>query len=96
VYRFTPSEDLYLQIDLIGSDFDTRLGIVSLCPSGSALCLTNDDYSGLQSGFGCRLYDGGVTYSAIVTGYDTDAGQFQLNIDQCSGTGEDTDDSDSY
>ncbi len=83
IYAFTPPEDLDLQIDLLGSSFDTYLIIMDGCPSSATECIYNDDYAGTaQSGFDAMTFSGGVTYYIIVEAYgSTTCGNFALNID---------------
>jgi hypothetical protein len=83
VYRFTPPEDMCIQIDLIGSDFDTKMAIVSPCPDGSNTCMYSDDYNEENAGFACTEFHGGTTYSIIVTG-DNEIGAYSLNLDECT------------
>jgi hypothetical protein len=83
VYRFTPPEDMSIQIDLIGSDFDTKMAIVAPCPVGSSFCMYSDDYDGDDAGFDCTEFQGGTTYSIIVTG-NIELGYFSLNLDECT------------
>jgi hypothetical protein len=83
VYEFTvPAGGLYMQVDLEYCDFDTQLAIVEGCPDGDSFCLHNDDYQGYQSGFDCRQYTEG-TYSAIVTGYKLEKGNYMLEFVEC-------------
>jgi MYXO-CTERM domain-containing protein len=82
VYSFTLATDRYLQIDLIGSSYDTKLAVVAGCPDGGSFCAYNDDYTGLASGFDCRLYPAG-TYSVIVSGFGGATGAFALNVSEC-------------
>jgi cysteine-rich repeat protein len=84
VYRFTPPVGLPLQIDMVGSVYDTKLAIVSGCPAGDAFCVYNDDYVGLAAGFGCQLFLPGVTYSAIVSGWGGSTGSYALNLRTCT------------
>ena len=88
VYQFTLSEGMALQIDTEGSAYDTKLAIVSPCATGAELCLFNDDFDlegeDLFSHLPCTTFEGGTTYSLIVTGYGGRTGDYQLNIDQCA------------
>ncbi len=82
VYEFSLGQATYLQIDLEGSSYDTKLAVVSACPAGNAFCLYNDDFSGLASGFVCSQYAAG-TYSTIVSGYNGGFGAYSLNLTEC-------------
>lgn len=83
VYQFTPPVTMGLQIDLIGSAYDTKLVITDGCPGSVSTCLYNDDYSGVQSGFDCTYFTGGVTYYLFIEGYNVGCGAYVLNIDVC-------------
>ncbi len=83
VYQFTPLNNLGLSINLTGSMYDTKMAIVSPCPDGADFCIYNDDYVDLTSGFVCREFESGTTYSIIVSGYDGDTGEYSLNITEC-------------
>jgi hypothetical protein len=49
-YTFTPATDLFVEVNTIGSDYDTTLGVYA-GPAGSlSLIACNDDFYGLQSG----------------------------------------------
>lgn len=81
VFSFTPPTDLGLQIDLIGSAFDTKLVITDGCPTAVGTCMYNDDYSGTQSGFDSTIFTGGTTYYIFIEGYSLACGSFTLNVD---------------
>jgi cysteine-rich repeat protein len=103
VYQFTPSSNVSLQIDTIGSFFDTLLGIVDPCIDGSTSCNYNNNYSGTQSGFNCAIYSAGITYSIILSGNGPSiTGEYSLNLTECAycgngliESGEECDDSNS-
>lgn len=84
VYHFTPTTDIQLQIDLEGSSYDTKLAIVSPCPTGADFCMYNDDYADtLSSGFDCTLFSAGVTYYIVVYGFGDATGDYVLNLTEC-------------
>ena len=84
VYQFTPPETLGLQIDLLGSGYDTKIVITDGCPDSDATCLYNDDYaSTYQSGFDCTTFTGGITYYIFIEGFSSGCGEYELNIDEC-------------
>jgi hypothetical protein len=65
-YTFSPEVNARVQIDLIGSDYDTTLGVYRYTASGDRHVVTcNDDRFGLDSGvrFRARV---GTTYYVIV------------------------------
>ena len=89
VVSFTPTEDLYLQVDLAGSSYDTKLALVSPCPSGVVACIYSDDYLGMAAGFSCSSFEAGVTYSLVISGYAGATGAYVLNVRQCTLCGND-------
>ncbi len=83
VYQFTPPENIGLQIDLVGSDYDTFLVITDNCPGGT-WCIYNDDWNvSPQSGFSCQEFTGGVTYYLFIEGFNGAYGLFALNVREC-------------
>jgi hypothetical protein len=61
-YRFTPSEDLWAELETVGSDYDTELALATGTPQSLALEQCNDDSDyGLQSQIVAQLREG-VTY----------------------------------
>jgi hypothetical protein len=65
-YSFSPEENVRLQIDLIGSDYDTTLGVYRYTAGGDRREVTcNDDRFGLDSGVRFRAR-AGTTYYVIV------------------------------
>ena len=84
VYQFSLAVPTSLQIDLAGSDYDTKLGVVAGCPDGAEFCLYNDDYTGLASGFDCTPFPAG-SYSAIVSGFSGSSGAYVLDLTECGG-----------
>jgi hypothetical protein len=65
-YSFSPEENARVQIDLIGSDYDTTLGVYRYTASGNRDVVTcNDDRFGLDSGVRFRAR-AGTTYYVIV------------------------------
>ena len=83
VYVITPDTDLVLDIDLCGSDYDTKLLVYD---QNLDLVACNDDYYG---GPPCGAFvskiefmpvGGGQAYYIIVDGYGSSAGVYQLAI----------------
>jgi hypothetical protein len=48
-YMFTPTADLSVEVNTIGSDYDTTLGVYTGSPDSLSLIGCNDDFYGLQS-----------------------------------------------
>jgi MYXO-CTERM domain-containing protein len=85
VYQFSLAVPTSLQIDLAGSAYDTKLALVAGCPDGAEFCLYNDDYAGeLASGFDCIEFPAG-SYSAIVSGFGGNSGDYVLDLTECGG-----------
>jgi hypothetical protein len=85
-YRFTPTEDARIQIDLIGSDYDTTLGVYRRDAAGAVVPLQcNDDRFGLDSGVRLRVRPG-TTYYVIVGqccgNGRTGGGHLELNVSE--------------
>jgi hypothetical protein len=61
-YRFTPSSDVRIQVDLLGSDYDTTLGVYARDDAGRVHVVTcNDDRLGWDAGVRMRA-EAGTTY----------------------------------
>jgi hypothetical protein len=86
-YRFTPTEDARVQIDLIGSDYDTTLGVYRRDAEGAVVPLKcNDDRFGLDSGVRFRARPS-TTYYVIVgvccgNGRTGGGGRLELNVSE--------------
>jgi hypothetical protein len=48
-YTFTPTADISIEVNTIGSDYDTTLGVYAGSPGSLSLIGCNDDHYGLQS-----------------------------------------------
>jgi hypothetical protein len=48
-YTFTPTADISIEVNTIGSDYDTTLGVYAGSPGALSLIGCNDDFYGLQS-----------------------------------------------
>jgi hypothetical protein len=65
-YRFTPTEDVRVQADLIGTEYDPTLGVYTRDVDGQVQAIgCNDDRFGLASGLRFRA-SAGTTYYFIV------------------------------
>ncbi|MGH2672377.1 MAG: hypothetical protein ACRDHC_05320 [Actinomycetota bacterium] len=65
-YRFTPSEDVRIQVDLLGSDYDTTLGVYTRDGEGQVEPLTcNDDRLGVAAGVRLRAVSGTTYYFMV-------------------------------
>ncbi len=86
-YEFiVPAGGLMLQVDTNNSVgmSDSRLLVVAPCADGSTFCEYDDDGGpGFLSQIDCMLYSEG-TYYAIVGGFGTSVGEFQLDITECA------------
>jgi hypothetical protein len=86
-YRFAPTEDARVQIDLVGSDYDTTLGVYRRDAEGAVVPLKcNDDRFGLDSGVRFRARPG-MTYFVIVgvccgNGRAGGGGRLELNVSE--------------
>jgi hypothetical protein len=86
-YRFAPTEDARVQIDLIGSDYDTTLGVYRRDAAGAVVAMKcNDDRFGLDSGVRFRARPG-TTYFVIVgvccgNGRTGGGGRLELNVSE--------------
>jgi hypothetical protein len=82
-YQFTPSEDMAIAADTIGSDYDTTLSVYTGERSSLSEVACDDDAMGLQSRV---VFDAtaGVTYFFMVGSYphsDPPAGTLVFNVD---------------
>jgi hypothetical protein len=81
-YSFTPATTLRIQVDTIGSAYDTVLSVHSDCPgtiANTRIC--NDDLASGDLDSRVQLNVGaGRTYYIRVSGYGGGRGLFQLNI----------------
>ena len=82
VVRWTAPDAGTYRIDLVGSDYDTMLGIADECGAGEIEC--NDDCFELQSGLAVAV-DDGQTITIIIGGYAGQVGEFVLNIEEDAG-----------
>jgi hypothetical protein len=65
-YRFTPSEDVRIQVDLLGSDYDTTLGVYMRDAEGHVEPIAcNDDRLGYAAGVRLRA-EAATTYYFMV------------------------------
>jgi hypothetical protein len=78
VYQLTPPADMRLDIDLLGSTYDTKVFVYD---EDMNLVACNDDY---YPDYVSRLValevQGGVTYNVIIDGYAGDSGEYVLSI----------------
>ncbi len=78
VYRVTPEYDSWVDIDLWGSEYDTKVYVYG---AGMELIACNDDYYADYTSFieGVQLYRG-VKYYIVIDGYGGDHGQYHLYV----------------
>jgi hypothetical protein len=78
VYTFTPDTDLSIDIDLLGSTYDTKVYVYD---QNLALVACNDDfYPDYVSKLENVAVMGGVQYYVIVDGYGGASGNYVINI----------------
>lgn len=78
VYSITPDADTVVNIDLLGSDYDTKLYVYD---ANGGLVACNDDYHpGFVSFLENVALTGGMEYFVIIDGYGGAAGNYVLNI----------------
>jgi hypothetical protein len=81
VYRYAPSSDIFLQIDLCSSGYDTKVYVYE--NDSSTLIACNDDACG-SDGFRSELslvpVTAGDTYYIVVDGYFGACGSYQLAV----------------
>lgn len=83
VYSYAPSADECIDIDLLGSSYDTKVFVYeNTCVNPSYAC--DDDYHGDYTSaiMGLDIYAGN-TYYIVVDGYGGDEGEYLLNVSAC-------------
>ncbi len=83
VYHFVLQTDAYLDIDLCGSSYDTKVYVMD--SAGSVLACNDDAYSGSECGnYVSRLQTGLLDSSEdlyiVIDGYGDSAGQYMLDV----------------
>jgi len=78
VYTFTPWESLTVDIDMVGSAYDTK---IYLYDAELNLLACNDDfYPDYVSKLEAVYLEGGLQHYLVIDGYGGDAGEYQLEI----------------
>ena len=78
VYTFTPMADIAVDIDMLGSTYDTKIYVYD---ESLTLVACNDDfYPDYVSKLENVLLVGGTRYYLVIDGYGGDAGDYVLNI----------------
>jgi len=78
VYRFTPEIDEVVDIDMLGSAYDTKIYVYD---ENLALVACNDDfYPDYTSKIESLALMAGMDYYLVIDGYGGDAGDYVLNI----------------
>ena len=81
VYSFTPDADVKVDINLLGSDYDTKVYVYenTVTPGSPYAC--NDDYWDDYTSYigGLDLYTGN-TYYIVVDGYNSNYGNYVLSV----------------
>ncbi len=72
-YTFTPPEDVRIDVNTFGSNYDTTLSAYIVDSAGAAQIACNDDTNGLQSQLQVNLI-AGVTYTFMVGAYASGPG----------------------
>lgn len=83
VYSFTPTWDVFVEIDLCLSQYDTK--VYCYCEDEGSLVGCNDDYCSNQwtpyaSNLSFVPLTAGLTYYIVIDGYGNDCGNYELNI----------------
>ena len=84
IFHFTPPATMYLRIFTSESDYDAMVSVLDNCPNPDGCWFSDDEHvATLESEVPCQQYAGGRTYSAVVSGYQSESGMFTLNVHQC-------------
>lgn len=88
VYSFTPGVDMFVNIDLCESSYDTKVFVYENAVGYLVAC--NDDFCdgpnypyAWLSYLECVPLAAGNTYYIVVDGYSQDCGDFVLHVDEC-------------
>lgn len=89
VYSYTPTEDIFIDIDLCGSGYDTKVYVYCAGP-GSLVACNDDYYFGPPCGeYVSRLPNvmliAGLPYYIVVDGYGIDCGDYVIEITETTG-----------
>jgi hypothetical protein len=78
VYSLQPPADMTVDIDMLGSDYDTKIYVYD---ESLALVACNDDfYADYVSRIENCALAGGATYYLVIDGYGSEAGEYLLNV----------------
>ncbi len=80
VYSFTPAADVFINVDLYGSAYDTKTYIYDAAMN--VVACNDDYYSDYTSRLEAVALTGGTTYYIVIDGYGGDCGDYVLNIDE--------------
>ncbi len=85
VYKYQPTTDIILSVDLCGSGYDTKTYIYE--GSGNLVFCNDDFYQDETCGQYVSLIEqaflfGGLTYYFVIDGYGEDSGDYILNISE--------------
>jgi len=82
VYVYTPAANQSIDIDLYGSDYDTKFYVYENSYTPGAPYACNDDYySNYVSAIFGLVVTGGNTYYIVIDGYGTACGEYALSVD---------------
>ncbi len=77
-YSFTPAADVAVDIDLLGSAYDTKVYVLD--STGGVVACNDDFYPDYVSFLGAVALTGGEAYAIAVDGYGGASGDYVLNI----------------
>jgi hypothetical protein len=83
VYSYTPANDIFVDVDLCSSLYDTKVFVYENTAGNLVAC--NDDYcgsTGFQSELALLPMTAGNTYYIVVDGYGNDCGEYDLLISE--------------
>ncbi len=84
IFHFTPPATMYLRIFTSESDYDAMVSVLDNCPTPDGCWFSDDEHvATLESEVPCQQYAVGRTYSAVVSGFQSESGMFTLNVQQC-------------
>ncbi len=85
VYKFSPAVDMEVDIAVCNSLYDTKLFVYE--NSAATLAGCNDDAcgdDGFKSELTCLPMTAGNTYYIVIDGYNSDCGDYDLQMGECS------------
>jgi hypothetical protein len=83
VYRFTPVNNMCVDVSLCGSAFDTGLWIYDGTTATDVACQDDSPACGLQSDIHNVALTAGHNYFIVIDGYNVACGQYTLHVTEC-------------